>query len=409
MKKHAVTAAISMFALVASSCAFAQDPKISDGVVKIGILTDMSGNYSEFAGPGAVAAIKMAVADFGGKVLGKPIEVVVADHQNKTDIAATKAREWFDTQNVDVIADLTNSSVALAVSHIAKEKNRIAIVAGAMTERLTNEECSPNTVQYVADSYAFANGTGKSMVDRGGKTWFILAADYAFGTLMLDRLTTTVTQNGGKVLGSVKHPLGASDFSSFMLQGQASGATVIGLANAGVDTVNAMKTAQEFGITKDGKQSIVGLATMITDVNGMGLSVAQGMLLTDPFYWDMNDETRSFSKRYFEKMKKMPNSVQAGDYSSIMHYLKAVEAAGTDEAGPVMKKMREMPINDFFAKNGRIREDGRMVHDMYLFQVKSPAESKHPWDYYKLIKVLPADTVTIPVNKSRCPLLQTKT
>lgn len=403
---HLRNSVISLALGFACALAQAQPSKISDDVVKIGVLTDLSGNYSEFAGQGAVTAVKMAVEDFGGKVLGKPIEVVVADHLNKTDVALTKAREWFDTQKVDAIVDLTNSSVAIAVSKLAKDKNRIAIVAGAMTEKITNEECSPNTVHYVADSYAFANGTGKAVLDQGGNTWFILAADYAFGTLMLDRLTATVAANGGKVVGSAKHPLGASDFSSFMMQAQTSNAKVIGLANAGVDTVNAMKSAQEFGVTRGGKQSVVGLATTITDVHGMGLNVAQGLLLTTPFYWDLNDETRQWSKRYFAKMKKMPNMVQAGDYSSVMHYLKAIEAAGTDNAKDVMAKMREMPINDFFAKNGKIREDGRMVHDMYLAQVKAPSESKYPWDYYKIKKVLPASTVTIPVGQSKCPLLK---
>ncbi|MGN6259930.1 MAG: ABC transporter substrate-binding protein [Ralstonia sp.] len=387
-------------------CASSQAQGISDDVVKIGVLTDLSGTYSEFAGQGAVTAIKMAVEDFGGKVLGKPIEVVVADHLNKTDVASTKAREWFDTKKVDVIADLTNSSVALAVSKLAKDKQRIAIVAGAMTEKITNEECTPNTVHYVADSYAFANGTAKALLDHGGNSWYILVADYAFGTLMLDRLTATVSANGGKVVGSAKHPLGASDFSSFMLQAQNSKAKVIGLANAGVDTVNAMKSAQEFGVTRGAKQTVVGLATTITDVHSMGLSTAQGLTLTTPFYWDLNDETRQWSKRYFAKMHKMPNMVQAGDYSSVMHYLKAVQAAGTDDAKAVMAKMREMPINDFFAKNGKIREDGRMVHDMYLAQVKTPSESKYPWDYYKILKTLPASTVTIPVAESKCPLLK---
>ncbi|MCO4878303.1 ABC transporter substrate-binding protein [Paraburkholderia caribensis] len=408
MKKHTLKNSIAVVFAVLASTSNAQQGKISDDVVKIGVLTDMSGGYSEFSGAGAVAAVKMAVDDFGGNVLGKPIEVVVADHQNKTDLASTKAREWFDTQKVDVIVDLTNSSVALAVSRLAKEKNKVAIVTGAMTERLTNEECSPNTVHYVADSYAFANGTGKAMVDQGGNTWFIVAADYAFGNLMLGRLSTTVTNSGGKVVGYVKHPLAASDFSSFMLQAQSSGARVIGLANAGVDTVNAMKSAQEFGITRGGKQNIVGLATVITDVHAMGLNIAQGLLLTTPFYWDMNDATRQFSKRYFSRVKKMPNMVQAGDYSAVTHYLKAVEAAGTDEAGAVMQKMREIPINDFFAKNGTIREDGHMVHDMYLMQVKTPAESKYPWDYYKLVKQLPASTVTISPEKSACRLFKQK-
>ena len=406
--KHriAFSAAAVLITAMVANFGYAQSGKISDDVVKLGVLTDLSGNYSEFSGPGTVTAVKMAIEDFGGKVLGKPIEVVVADHLNKTDTASTKAREWFDTQKVDAVIDLTNSAVAIAVSKLAYEKNRIAIVNAAMTEKVTNEECTPNTVHYVADTYAFANGTAKAMLDQGGDTWFILAADYAFGTLMLDRLTGTVNAAHGKVVGSAKHPLGAADFSSFMMQAQASKAKVIGLANAGVDTVNAMKSAQEFGITKSGKQSLVGLATTITDVHSMGLKTAQGLILTTPFYWDMNDETRKWSKRYYDRMKKMPNMVHAGNYSSAMHYLQAVQAAGTDNAKEVMAKMRELPINDFFAKNGRIREDGRMVHSMYLMQVKKPEESKYPWDYYKLIKTLPASTVTIPVEQSKCPLLK---
>ncbi|MCY0853389.1 ABC transporter substrate-binding protein [Cupriavidus sp. D39] len=406
MNRYTKLGAAAISVALSVNTAHSQQSKVSDDVVKIGVLTDLSGTYSEFSGPGAVTAIKMAVEDFGGKVLGKPIEVVVADHLNKPDAASTKAREWFDTQKVDVVADLTNSAVAIAVSKLAYEKNRIAIVTAAMTEKVTNEECTPNTVHYVADTYAFANGTAKAMLEQGGDTWFILAADYAFGTLMLDRLSGTVKGGGGKVVGAAKHPLGASDFSSFVLQAQASKAKVIGLANAGVDTVNAMKSAQEFGVTRSGKQSLVGLATTITDVHGMGLNIAQGLLLTTPFYWDMNDETRKWSKRYFGKMNKMPNMVHAGDYSSIMHYLEAVQAAGTDNAKEVMAKMRELPINDFFAKNGKIREDGRMVHDMYLMQVKSPTESKYPWDYYKLKKTLPASTVTIPAEQSKCPLLK---
>lgn len=406
MNTHFKRSAIGLALGAICAASQAQQAKISDDVVKIGILTDLSGLYSEFAGEGAVTAVKMAIEDFGGKVLGKPIEVVVADHLNKTDIAATKAREWFDLQKVDVITDLTNSSVAIAVSKLAMAKNRIAIVNGAMTERITNEDCTPNTVHYVSDTHAFAYGTGKAVVEQGGNSWFLLAADYAFGTLMLDKLTNVVTANGGKISGSAKHPLGASDFSSFILQAQASKSNVIGLINAGADMVNAMKTAQEFGIGAGGKQTLVGLATTITDVHGMGLGTAQGLVLTTAFYWDANEETRNWSKRYFARMKKMPNMVHAGDYSSTMHYLKAVQAAGTDDAKTVMAKMREMPVNDFFAKNGRIREDGKMVHDMYLMQVKTPAESKYAWDYYKLRKVLPAASVTLPVEQSRCPLFK---
>lgn len=380
--------------------------KISDDVVKIGVLTDLSGNYSEFSGPGAVMAVRMAIEDFGGKVLGKPIELISADHQNKADVGASRAREWFDTQKVDMINDLTNSSVALSVINLAREKKRIAIVNGALTARVTNEECTPNSVHYTADTYGLARGTGKAVYAQGGNSWYILAADYAFGTLMEKQLTEVVTASGGKVLGSIKHPLGASDFSSFLLQAQSSGARVIGLANGGVDLVNTMKTANEFGITQGGKQSLVGLATVITDIHAMGLKNAQGLLLTTAFYWDANEETRKWARRYFERMKKMPNMIHAGNYSSTMHYLKAVQAAGTDEAQAVMAKMREIPVNDFFATNGKIREDGKMVHDLYLMQVKTPAESKYPWDYYKLKAVIPGDSVSLPVEESKCTLLK---
>ncbi len=399
----AVAAALSALPLSAVS---RQKDKISDGVVKIGLILDMSSLYSDITGEGSVTAARMAIADFGGKVLGKPIQLVYADHQNKADIAANKAREWFDTEKVDAIMDVAASATALAVVEVAKQKNRIAVFNGPGSTRLTNESCSPVTVHYTYDTFALANGTGKAVVKQGGDTWYFLTADYAFGHSLEKDTSDVVKANGGKVLGHSLHPLNASDMSSFVLQAQASGAKIIGLANAGGDTISSVKTANEFGLTKGGKQKMAGLLVYINDIHSIGLQLTQGMFLTEAFYWDLNDETRKWSKRYFETMKKMPNMSQAGVYSSTLHYLKAVKAAGTDETGAVMKKMREMPINDFFAKNGHIREDGRMIHDMYLFEVKSPQESKSPWDYYKLRATIPAAEAFQPLSKSACPLVK---
>jgi branched-chain amino acid transport system substrate-binding protein len=381
--------------------------KLSDGVVKIGVLTDLSGLYSDLSGAGAVLAVKMAIDDFKAMEKGKafPIELVSADHQNKGDVASNKAREWFERDQVDMITDLVTTSTALAVMPLAKEKNRITIVNGAASTPITgSKQCTDTNVHYTYDTYALANGTGKAVVKQGGDTWFFLTADYAFGHALEKDTTATVLANGGKVLGSVRHPFPATDLSSFLLKAQSSGAKVIGLANAGTDTTNSIKQAAEFGITP--KQSLAGLLMFITDVHSLGLKATQGMYLTEGFYWDFNDETRAWSKRFFELHKRMPTMVQAGDYSSTMHYLKAVKAAGTDEAGAVMKKMKEMPINDFFAKNGRIRADGRHVHDFYLLQVKKPEESKYPWDYYHVRQVIPANEVVMPVAQSECPLLK---
>ena len=380
--------------------------KLSDGVVKIGVLTDLSGLYSDLSGAGAVLAVKMAIDDFRAMEKGKafPIELVSADHQNKGDVASNKAREWFERDKVDMITDLVTTSTALAVMPVAKEKNRITIVNGAASTPITGKQCTDTNVHYTYDTYALANGTGKAVVKQGGDTWFFLTADYAFGQALEKDTGAVVQANGGKVLGSVRHPFPGTDFSSFLLKAQASGAKVIGLANAGTDTTNAIKQAAEFGITP--KQTLAGLLMFITDVHSLGLKATQGMYLTEGFYWDFNDETRAWSKRFFELHKRMPTMVQAGDYSSTMHYLKAVEAAGTDEAQAVMKKMKETPVNDFFAKNGKIREDGRHVHDFYLLQVKKPEESKHPWDYYFVRQVIPANDAVTPVAQSECPLLK---
>ncbi len=379
--------------------------KASDGVVKIGVLTDMSGTYSDLAGHGSLVAVQMAVADFIAKE--KPdfkIEVISADHQNKGDIAAIKAREWIDTEKVDVIVDLVTTSTALAVMKVAKEKNRITLVSGAASTPITNEQCTDVNVHWTYDTYALAVGTGKAVVKQGGKTWFFLTADYAFGKSLEKNTSDVVLKEGGKVLGHVLHPFPAQDFSSFLLQAQSSGAQVIGLANAGNDTINAIKQAAEFGITP--KQSLAGLLMFITDVHSLGLKATQGMYLTTGFYWDRDDGTRAWSKRFFEKKGRQPTMVQAGDYSAVIHYLEAIKAVGTDDTQAVMAKMKATPINDFFAKNGTIRVDGRMVHDMYLAQVKSPAESKAPWDYYHIRQVIPADQAFMPLSKSTCPLVK---
>ena len=400
--KKAISIACTAALATLSAGAHAQ---VSGGVVKIGVLTDLSGTYSDLAGSGAVLATKMAVEDFIAKE--KPsfkIEVVSADHQNKADIASNKAREWFEREGVDTATELVTTSVALAVMKVAKEKDRIALMSGPASTPITNEQCNDVTVHYTYDTYALANGTAKAVTKQGGKSWFFLTADYAFGQALEKDASAVVTANGGKVLGSVRHPFPGSDFSSFLLKAQSSGAQVIGLANAGADTTNAIKQAAEFGITPT--QSLAGLLMFITDIHSLGLKTTQGMYLTEGFYWDLNDETRAWSKRFFGVQKKMPTMVQAGQYSSVYHYLKAVKAAGTDDTKKVMAQMKKTPINDFFAKNGQIREDGRMVHDMYLMQVKKPADSKYPWDYYHVRQVIPAAEAFQPLAQSRCPLIK---
>ena len=405
MKRKLLSALICAALIAPFGATAGAATKVSDGVVKIGVLTDMSGTYSDLAGPGSLAAVQMAVADFIAKE--KPdfrIEVISADHQNKGDIAAIKAREWIDTEKVDMIVDLVTTSTALAVMKVAKEKNRITIVSGAASTPITNEQCTDTNVHWTYDTYALAVGTGKAVVKQGGKTWFFLTADYAFGKSLEKDTTEVVLEEGGKVLGHVLHPFPAQDFSSFLLQAQASGAQVIGLANAGNDTINAIKQAAEFGITP--KQTLAGLLMFLSDVHSLGLKATQGMYLTTGFYWDRNDETRAWSKRFFAKRNRMPTMVHAGDYSGVYHYLKAVKAVGTDDTKTVMARMKATPINDFFAKNGRIRVDGRMVHDMYLAQVKKPEESKYPWDYYHIRQVIPADQAFMPLSKSVCPLVK---
>ncbi len=379
--------------------------RISDNVVRIGVLTDMTGQFSHESGMGAVTAVQMAVEDFGGKVLGAPIEVISADHLNKPDVALGKAREWFDTQKVDLIANLVNSTIALGVSGVAKEKNRIAIVTTSGTSRLTNDLCNANTVHYAYDTWALSNGTARAMIDQGLDTWFFLTADYAFGHALEADTGNMVKQRGGKVVGSIRYPLETIDHSSFLLQAQASKAKVVALAGSGASLVAAIKSAKEFKISNR-NQTIAGLLVWISDVHALGLETAQGLILTNAFYWDRDDETRAWSRRFLERTKRMPNMGDAGDYSSTMHYLKSIQAAGTDEAGAVMAKMKGVPINDFFAKGGVIRPDGRMVHTMYIYQVKKPSESQYPWDYYKLLSTIPAEQAFKPLSESTCPLVK---
>jgi branched-chain amino acid transport system substrate-binding protein len=402
-KKRLLTAIVTGLALVMAVSA-ASAAGLSDGVLKVGVMTDMSGAYSDLCGPGSVVAAQMAIDDFGGKVLGKKIELVSVDHQNKPDIAANKAREWFDTEKVDVITDLPTSSAALAVMEVANQKNKITLISTGASTKITNDNCNATNVHWTYDTYALAVGTGKAVVANGGDTWFFITADYAFGHSLENDTAAVVKASGGKVVGDVKAPFPNTDFSSFLMQAQASGAKIIGLANAGADTINSIKQAKEFGITQN--QTLAGLLIFITDINSLGLDTAQGMVLTTGFYWDRNDETRAWSKRFRERHKNMPTMGQAGVYSSLMHYFSAVEKAGTDDSAAVMATMKSMPINDMFAKNGYIRDDGRMVHDMYLVQVKKPAESKGPWDYYKVLRTIPGDEAYMSLDSSTCKLVK---
>src|SRR5262249_42137401 len=378
--------------------------QISDDVVKIGVLTDWSSLYADATGKGSVAAVQMAVADYGGKVKGKPVEVVAADHQNKPDIGVSIARNWYDNEKVDAIFDVPTSSVALPISALTREKNRVNINSGGGSSDITGVACSPNTIHWTYDTYALSNVAGKAMVKRGENTWFFITADYAFGMALERDAANVVKESGGTVLGNVRHPLNTSDFSSYLLQAQASKAKVVALANAGGDTTNALKQASEFGLTQGG-QKMIALLQEITDTHSLGIRQTQGLIVTDAFYWDMDDQTRAFSKRFYAKVGHMPTMIQAGLYSATMHYLKAIEAIKTDEAPKVMAQMRAMPIHDFFAHDGKIRIDGRMVHEMHLFEVKKPEESKGEWDLYKLIATVPGDEAFRPLDKGGCPLV----
>ena len=382
--------------------------KFSDDTVKIGVLTDLSGLYSDLAGQGSVVAAQMAIHDATGgtgKLLGKKVELVSADHQNKADIASSKGRTWFDVEKVDGIFDLTNSAAALAVQELGKAKNKMVIVTGAGSTALTGKSCSPTGIHWMYDTYALATGTGSAVLKEGGSSWYFLTADYAFGHSLENDTSAVIKAKGGKVLGTSRHPLNTSDFSSYLLQAQASGAKILGLANAGGDLINSVKQAKEFGLTDSG-QTLAGLLVFISDVHSLGLETTQGMYLTEGFYWDLDDKSRAWSKGFFDKHKKQPTSVQAGVYSSIYNYLKAVEATGTDDAAAVMQHLRSTPINDAIIRNGKLREDGRLVHDMYLLQVKKPSESKKAWDYYTVKQTIPADQAYRPLAQSECPLVK---
>ena len=377
----------------------------SDDVVGIGVLNDQSGVYADFGGVGSVIATRMAVEDSGGKVLGRPVEVINADHQSKADVGAAIARKWFDEDNVSVVVGFDNSSVALAVEQVALQKNRIAIAGAIGTTAFTGKNCTPNEAAWVYDAYALTNTLARSVVQRGGDTWFFITVDYALGHSLEADATAAVLAAGGKVLGHARHPINTSDFSSYLLQAQASGAKVVALANAGGDMINAIKQANEFGLTRGG-QKVVSLLTFISDIHSVGLTATQGLTFVTAFYWDRNDESRAWSKRFFERFKRMPTMGQAAVYSMVRHYLLAVQAAGAVEAKAVMAKMRELPVNDFYAKNGKVRLDGRMVHDMYFVQVKTPAESKEPWDYYKVLETIPGDQAFRPLDQGGCPLVK---
>ncbi len=402
MRKTLIAAA----ALSALGAGAAQ-AEMSGGVVKIGVLNDMSGLYADLSGQGSVVAAQMALEEFGGSVNGTKVEIISADHQNKADIGSNIARQWFDVDGVDVIVDVPTSSVALAVSDITREKNRVFLVSGAAASDLTGPKCSPNTIHWTYDTWALANGTGKAVVQTGGDSWFFLTADYAFGHALERDTTAVVEANGGKVVGSVRHPLQSADFSSFLLQAQSSGAKVIGLANAGGDTTNSIKQAAEFGIVQGG-QSLAGLLVFITDVHALGLQTAQGLTLTESFYWDANDETRNFAAEFAKRDRGIhPTMIHAGVYSAVLHYLKALKELGSDGDGAaVIAKMKEMPTEDRLFGKGEVRADGRKIHPMYLFEVKKPEESKGPWDYYKLRATIPADQAFRPLDQGGCPLLK---
>src|SRR6202166_3732243 len=401
LMKRVLSGVLAALLAVSATAALAQ----SKPPLKLGGILDMSGLYADITGAGSATAAKMAAADFGGEVLGRKIEIIAADHLNKAALSANIARDMLDNQGVEMIVDVASSATALAAGEIAKARNKIVIFNGPGSIRLSNEACGPYTVHYVFDTFAQANVTGLAAVKQGLDSWFFLTADYAFGQDLEKDTTNVVLKSGGKVLGGVRHPLNTADFSSYLLQAQASKAKVIGLANAGGDTINAIKQAAEFGLMKGG-QKMSPLLAFVTDIDGVGLETAQGLLLAEAFYWDLNDDTRAFSRRFMARVKRPPTSAQAGVYSSVTHYLKAVKAAGTTDSAAVMKIMKETPINDFFAKNGRIREDGRMVHDMYLLEVKKPAESKGRWDDYKLLATIPGNEAFQSLELSRCPLVK---
>lgn len=390
--------------LASGLIAGAAQAQISDDEIRIGYLADMSGTYRDLSGPGGLEALNMAVEDFGGQVNGKKIVVFSADDLNKPDVGANTVRQWVDERNVDMVTGMVASSVVLAASKVVEQSGKLALISGAAASSLTNEYCSPNHIHWTYDSYALANGTAKSVLASGGKNWFILTADYAFGHAMEKDITKVVQSDGGKVVGTVRHPFPSSDFSSYILQAQGSGADVIAFANAGADTVNSLMTASQFGVAQSG-QKLAGMVVFLNDIHAMGLDVTQGLMLTTGWYWDMNDESRAWAQRYYKRFGKMPGMVPAGIYSATTNYLNAIKATGSDEAQAVRTQMMATPVNDMFAKNGKIRADGRMVHDMYLAQVKTPAESKGEWDLYKIVSTIPGDEAYRPMSESTCKLL----
>jgi branched-chain amino acid transport system substrate-binding protein len=397
------SAALALAVMLAPTMARAQ---VSDEVVRIGVLTDISGPYADWSGPGSAVAARMAVEDHGGRVLGKPVEIISGDHQNKPDVGSALARRWIDTERVDMIIDMPNSAVALAVQQVGRERNRIIINTGAASTEITGRQCSPVGFHWVSDSYALSSGTSRAVMRQGGKSWFFLTVDYEGGYALERASEAVVKAEGGQVLGHARHPLNAGDFSSFLLQAQSSRAQVVALANAGTDTINAIKQAGEFGLTRQG-QRLVGMFVNITDVKALGLAASQGVVATEAWYWDRNDESRAFARRFAERHRDaMPSQYQAGIYSAVRHYLKAIEAAGTDEAMAVAAKIRELPVNDMFATNGKVRADGRHVHEMYLVEAKTPAESQGPWDLYRILSTIPAEQAFRPLADGGCPLVR---
>ena len=401
MRRVAITMFAATLWLLTGAAVEAQTPD----TIKIGVLADMSSLYADLGGPGSVVAAQMAVDDFGGTVLGKKIEVVSADHQNKPDIGASIARQWFDTGGVQMITDLTTSSVALAVQEVARDKNKVVMITGAASSDLTGKSCAPTSIHYAYDTTALANGTGAAVVKAGGKTWFFITADYAFGHALQKDTAAVVEANGGQVLGSVNVPLNTADFSSYLLQAQASKAQIIGLANAGGDTINSIKQAAEFDIVKGG-QKLAGLLLFVSDVHSLGLQTAQGLEMTESFYWDQDDQTRAWSKKFFAKTNKEPTMTQAGVYSAVTNYLNAIKATGSIDGPTVVKYLQSKPINDFMIRNGHLQADGSLVHDMYLYQVKTPAESKGPWDLYNLIATIPGAEAFKRPHGNECPLVK---
>ncbi|MGF7178038.1 ABC transporter substrate-binding protein [Azospirillum doebereinerae] len=406
MSKKRLMLTVAAFAASLSASVPVQAQTVSDDVVKIGVIVDMTGVYSGNGGKAVVVASQMAVEDFGGTVLGKPVEVVSADYQNKVDITSSTVRRWFEQDKVDMVVESTDSASAIAIQKLGADRKRITIAAGSASTALTNAECSPYGIHYVYDTYALATGTGRAVVQEGGKKWFFLTADYAFGHSLEKNTSDIVKEMGGTVVGAVRHPLNTNDFASYLLQAQSSGADVVALANAGTDFSTSLKQAQEFGLTASGTQSIAAMLVFLSDLKALGPDVAKGVKFTTGFYWDYNDETRAFSERFFKRFGTMPTDIQAGAYSAVTTYLNAVKAVGSDDADKVRAHLRTVTINDFFAKDGKIRDDGRMVHEMYLAEAKTPAESKSAWDLAKVLRPIPGNDAYLPLERSTCPLVK---